>query len=235
MNTRTSWEFFRIELAVLSTWAIELFHVKNPANSIRRANSLLTTSASIVMFVCVLLASCAGASSSNTPQKTPAEIQETPEIEENTVFKAPTAETTTTTLIDALVSPIASATSTIGITPHPSTTPICIDNLRYVEDLTVPDGTRIGTGQPIDKRWLVENSGSCNWGVDYSLRLIQGPCLGAATEQALYPALSDTRATIRIIFTSPAEPGAYRSAWQAHSPNGQPFGDIIYIDILVNS
>jgi hypothetical protein len=28
-------------------------------------------------------------------------------------------------------------------------------------------------------------------------------------------------------------PGEYRSAWQAHSPDGQPFGDVIYVQITV--
>ncbi len=30
---------------------------------------------------------------------------------------------------------------------------------------------------------------------------------------------------IRIIFTAPADPGTYRSAWQAYNPKGEPFGE----------
>jgi hypothetical protein len=37
-----------------------------------------------------------------------------------------------------------------------------------------------------------------------------------------------------MLLTAPAEQGAYRSAWQAFDPQGQPFGDPIFVDILVN-
>ncbi len=46
---------------------------------------------------------------------------------------------------------------------RPSTTPVCEDNLKFVADLTVPDGTIVARGALIDKRWQVENNGSCNW------------------------------------------------------------------------
>ena len=65
------------------------------------------------------------------------------------------------------------------------------------------------------------------------MRLIEGPNLGAVTEQALYPALSGTQVMIQIIFTAPLEPGRYRSAWGAYGPQGDQFGDIIYIEIVV--
>jgi hypothetical protein len=79
----------------------------------------------------------------------------------------------------------------------------------------------------------VENNGSCNWDAGYRLKLSGGPDLGAAAEQALFPARSGTQAVIRIVFTAPTEPGAYRSAWQAYSPDGQAFGDLIFIEIQV--
>ena len=117
----------------------------------------------------------------------------------------------------------------------PTTTPACTPNLLFLEDLTVPDGTVIAPGKLIDKRWLVENTGSCNWDEQYSLTLLAGPELGAPIEQALFPARSGMQATVRIIFTAPEELGMYRSAWQAKDSQGNLFGDPIYIDIIVQS
>jgi hypothetical protein len=54
-------------------------------------------------------------------------------------------------------------------------------------------------------------------------------------EQALYPARSGTQVELRIVFTAPNEPGIYRSAWQAHDPEGQPFGDQFFIEIVVEA
>lgn len=111
--------------------------------------------------------------------------------------------------------------------------PECIDNLYWLEDLTIPDGSTVPPGTELDKRWKVQNNGTCNWDKDYRIRLIGGPGLGAPEEQALYPARSGAEALIRIVFTAPQEPGAYRSAWQAYTPDGTPFGDPFYIDIVV--
>lgn len=118
-------------------------------------------------------------------------------------------------------------------TPRPTATPRCEPDLTFKEDLTVPDGSITAPGKKLDKRWLVENSGTCNWDRNYRIRLIAGPSLGAVTEQALYPARSETEAVIRIEFTAPFEHGSYRSAWQAHNPQGEPFGHIFFVDFVV--
>jgi hypothetical protein len=113
------------------------------------------------------------------------------------------------------------------------TPPTCTNQLTFIEDLTIPDGSVVPPGEILDKRWLVENTGSCNWDENYSLRLIAGSDLGSPPELTLYPARSGTRADIRILFTAPAQAGSYRSAWQAYGPEDEPFGDQIFIDIIV--
>jgi len=112
-------------------------------------------------------------------------------------------------------------------------TPVCVSDLQFIDDVTVPDGTVVEPGEQLDKRWRVENSGSCNWDHRYEIRLIAGPEMEATSPQSLYPALSDTEADIRVVYTAPDEPGSYRSAWQAFDPNGNPFGDTFFIDIIV--
>lgn len=125
-------------------------------------------------------------------------------------------------------------TETVDLeSPEATPTPACVPILTFLEDLTVPDGSLVTPGSILDKRWRVENSGTCNWDENYRLKLIAGPELGAKPEQALYPARSGTQAVLRIIFTAPEEPGPYRSAWQAYDPGGEPFGDPFFIEIVV--
>jgi hypothetical protein len=114
-----------------------------------------------------------------------------------------------------------------------SPTPACVPNLTFLEDLTIPDGTLVAPGAALDKRWQVENSGTCNWDQSYRVKLLSGPDMGAVPEQALYPALSGTEAVIRIKFTVPEEAGVYQSAWQAHDPEDEPFGDPFFIEIII--
>ncbi|MBN2550513.1 MAG: hypothetical protein JXB15_15215 [Anaerolineales bacterium] len=169
---------------------------------------------------CLLLVACSG--QSRRPEAQP----------DAGVYLSPT-RLPQTPLVLAMPSP----TFTIVLPTadlRPTSTPACKDDLRFIEDVTIPDGTRITPDETVDKRWKVENFGSCNWDERYRLRLISGPSLGASTEQALYPARGGTQAIIQILFTAPHLPGTYRSAWQAHSPQGEPFGDTIYIEIIVS-
>jgi hypothetical protein len=109
----------------------------------------------------------------------------------------------------------------------------CFNNLTFVEDITIPDNSFITFGARIDKQWLVENSGTCNWNSEYRLKHIGGAVLDAPEEIALYPARAGTRATIQILFTAPFIDGVYESAWQAHDPDGIPFGDPIYVRVVI--
>ncbi|MEI8131443.1 MAG: NBR1-Ig-like domain-containing protein [Leptolinea sp.] len=135
-------------------------------------------------------------------------------------------------------------TIAITSTPVPFITPVsalvysapksdCSNTLAYIKDLTVADGSIFSPGEKIDKRWLIENQGTCNWDARYTLRLTGGQPMDASTEQSLVPALAGSQAMVRIIFFAPIEAGKYRSAWQAYSPDSKPFGDPFYIEIEV--
>ncbi len=127
----------------------------------------------------------------------------------------------------------ASAPTTLPTIIASTPTPPCTDNLSFVTDVTIPDGTAVTAGQSIDKQWLVNNSGTCNWDVRYRLKWIGGDAMGAPAEQALYPARAGTQATLRVVFTAPQMSGTYRSAWQAVAPDGTAFGDTVYVQVVV--
>jgi hypothetical protein len=59
--------------------------------------------------------------------------------------------------------------------------------------------------------------------------------MATQTEYALFPARSGTQVEIRILFTAPQEPGVHRSAWQAYDPQGEIFGDPIFIEVVVQN
>jgi hypothetical protein len=92
----------------------------------------------------------------------------------------------------------------------------------------------VNPGESLDKRWEVQNNGTCNWNQDYRVKLIAGPGMGIPIQRALIPALSGTEVIIRMVLIAPDEPGNYRSAWQAYGPQDIPFGDPFFIDIVVS-
>lgn len=170
-----------------------------------------------IFLVLVLLSGCSPASTP-TPFRPP--TAQAPLIEPTFIIQ-PTQE-------------IVVVESTPLPTIFPTTNPAdCVNDLTFLEDLTIPDNMFATFGFALDKQWLVENSGTCNWNSAYRLRNIGGAALGAPEEIALYPARAGTQATLRILFTAPFTEGVYESAWQALDPNGTLFGDPIYIRIAV--
>jgi hypothetical protein len=127
---------------------------------------------------------------------------------------------------------------TVPPTPLPTSIPTtnptdCVNDLSFINDVTLPDNSFVTYGSTMDKQWLVQNTGTCNWDSSYRLRHLGGAELGAAEEVMLYPARAGKQATIQIVFTAPFTDGVYESAWQAYDPNGNPFGQPIYIRITV--
>jgi hypothetical protein len=142
---------------------------------------------------------------------------------------APTQILSTTTPIPALNTSVPTSTLTAtAMADGP-----CTNNLEFIQDVTIPDGTSISFGATIDKQWLIKNNGTCNWDSSYRLKWIGGDPLNAAQEQILYPARAGTQVTLRITFNVPTTEGPYESAWQAYGPDGVAFGDPVFIKIVV--
>lgn len=115
----------------------------------------------------------------------------------------------------------------------PTATPPCFDDLAFLSDLTYPDGTVVLPGATLDKQWLIQNTGTCDWDARYVLRFVGGDLLGAAEEIPLYPARTGARITLSIQFVAPLFAGTYESQWQAVAPDGTFFGDAVYVLITV--
>jgi hypothetical protein len=128
---------------------------------------------------------------------------------------------------------LPTGTAPASLPPQPSATPACTDGLQFISDVTIPDNTVVAPGSSLDKQWLVQNNGTCNWDAGYRLRLVSGDPLGASAEQALFPARAGTQATLRILFTAPQQDGEFVSEWQGFDASGIPFGESFVIKIVV--
>ena len=151
-----------------------------------------------------------------------------------TLFIPPTAEVLPSAVPPAnSATPAPTAVPTATLTPFVATPTPCTNDLKFVQDVTVPDGTSVTPGERVDKQWLVTNAGTCNWDATYRLKLITGDAMGAPAEQSIYPARAGTQATLRIVFTAPQTAGNYSSAWQAFAPDGTAFGEALTMQINV--
>lgn len=171
----------------------------------------------LTLLLLLFLASACSPQSTPTPFRPPTAIP-------------PTQLLPTTTPVPALFTPTFTPTPTLTFTP---TVFICTNVLSFLDDVTVEDGTTFAPGASIDKQWLVQNDGTCDWDATYKLKWVGGIPFGVSEEQPLYPARAGTQATLRIVFTAPTEPGTYQSTWQAVDPDGNLFGDTVFMEIVV--
>jgi len=120
------------------------------------------------------------------------------------------------------------------VDPNTPTPRACIDALRYLADVTLPDNSQVSPGQVLEKQWRVENNGTCDWDAYYRLKVVNNsPSLGSSGELALFPARAGSPAIISINFIAPLETGIYQTYWQAFNPQNQPFGEVLSMIIEV--
>lgn len=120
------------------------------------------------------------------------------------------------------------------LTPSaPTQDPNCTNNLTFIQDNSIPDGTQLAPGKDMVKEWKVRNSGTCNWGAGYTIQRSEGDEMGIEPSQPLEPTRNGTETVIQLAFTTPLEPGRYKSTWRAHSPNGSAFGDWFTLEFAV--
>jgi len=112
---------------------------------------------------------------------------------------------------------------------------ICTNDARFIEDLSIPDGTIAAPDEVLDKRWAVLNAGTCDWSAGYRLVRIDDGLIDAPEEQALYPARAGETGVWSIQFTTPKQPGDQRASWQAQAPDGSLFGDPVFVLVEIVS
>lgn len=167
---------------------------------------------SIVLVTLIGTTFAAGCAGETTPEPT---SQFAPAAPTDTAVPAPPTATT-----------LPGATATV---PEDD----CFNDAVFVEDVTIPDFSLAEPGQTLDKRWLVQNSGSCDWDAGYRLVRLGVDDFSGPSELALFPAAAGSSAELRVELTAPDEPGEYISRWQAYSDEGAPFGQEIYLLIVV--
>ncbi len=110
----------------------------------------------------------------------------------------------------------------------PSATPDnCINRVKFVEDITIPDGTVVAPGKPFTKTWRFQNVGTCIWSDKYSFEFVDGDIMGA-NSRISFPKDIIVRPNqtmeMSVYMTAPTERGKYQGNWKISTPYGQLFG-----------
>ncbi len=110
----------------------------------------------------------------------------------------------------------------------------CTDDLDYVDDITIPDNTRLTAGQPFTKIWQVLNSGTCTWDGGYQWVYVAGEQFQASAAIS-FPAIVQPGETfdIGLDMVAPTSAGSYQGWWQLQNPAGTLVGSDVYLLVEV--
>lgn len=121
------------------------------------------------------------------------------------------------------------------ITIPPAPQPAGVSDSHFVADITIPDDMEVAPGTVFTKTWRVRNSGTRAWGPGFFLNFVGGVSLGAAASYPLPTAAPGEEVDISIVMTAPSTPGTYFADWRMQDDQGNPFGQLIYVRIIVPS
>lgn len=146
----------------------------------------------------------------------------------------PPTETETATTEEPEATPTATSPVIAVVTNAEGTQVELCDNLTYVADVTVPDGTIMSPGQDFVKTWRVRNTGACPWGAGYVLAYAgySIPMSGQfiALTEVIQPG---QEVEVSVQFKAPSQAGEYLSAWTMRNPQGVTFPQVVFVKIIV--
>jgi hypothetical protein len=122
--------------------------------------------------------------------------------------------------------PSSAAPSTPSATgPAQPTQAACSDRIAFLNDVSVPDETRMQSGQPFTKTWRLRNDGSCVWNHNYSLVFTGGDLMGAPQSIPLDGTVAPGDSIdLSVNLTAPQDQGSYTGNWALRNPQGGLFG-----------
>jgi hypothetical protein len=134
--------------------------------------------------------------------------------------------------------PILSETAFITDTPTPIITPTPLiltstptatatpcDQVRFINDITVPNGTVLEPDTQFTKVWRVQNTGACTWGDDYAIVYVSGSRMNADYVVSLpEEVVPEQIVDIPVNMIAPTKKGTYTGYWQLRNASGVLFG-----------
>jgi hypothetical protein len=125
--------------------------------------------------------------------------------------------------------------------PTPTPTPIPCNRAKYIDDVTIEDGTVFPPNAEFRKTWRLKNTGNCTWRRDYLLVFVDGERMdGPKVSQLDENVDPGETVDISVELVAPQHAGRYRGYWMLSNPSGDRFGigadaeDAFWVEIRVS-
>ncbi len=103
----------------------------------------------------------------------------------------------------------------------------CVNQAEFMEDITIPDGTKLSPGESFTKTWQLRNTGTCTWTTGYKVVSIGKFRMGG--EQSAYlphEVKPGDTVDISLRLSAPLYIGDYESEYRLQDEQGNLFGII---------
>jgi hypothetical protein len=122
-------------------------------------------------------------------------------------------------------------TATASQTDTP--TPSCY-RLRFLKDLSIPDGAGMSPGQAFTKSWFVQNTGACPWLKGFVFSFYGGDAMGGSNYTLPRDIPVGTKVVLSIDMTAPDLIGPVIGSWRM-AYRGWFFGDTLTVKIQIGT
>lgn len=157
-------------------------------------------------------------------------VQQTPSPEPATETPLPSPTPSPTPEATSEETPSGVATATLA--PRPGG---AVDNSVMASE-TIPDGSQFQPGTAFTKTWRFLNNGSTTWTRGYELVHIGEALMGGASPVVVPVDVPPNQVVdLSVDLTAPNAPGTYRGYWRLRSPQGEFFGDRVWVEIVVST
>lgn len=130
--------------------------------------------------------------------------------------------------------PTAAAPSIATSTAPPN----CTNKAVLIEDVTIPDETRLEGGKTFTKTWRFKNTGTCHWS-SYIIQFLTGDRMGAPDSAPIPDTLAGSTVDVSLDLTAPTASGIYSAYFTLKTAQGEsiPIGTekTFWVKIIVGA
>jgi hypothetical protein len=98
---------------------------------------------------------------------------------------------------------------------------------------STPDGTKYTSGDTFTQTWVIKNAGTCNWDSNFKIKFVGGDVFGADTTKIRQKVAPGATAAISLDMIAPSGSGEVTSSWQMATGDGDVFGPIYTLKIVL--
>ena len=188
----------------------------------------------------------AGFFATQTAMVTPTPLSTNTPLPTNTFLPTPTTSNTVAPLAtwtpvviyysatpnSALLLPTVTGTPPTA-TPNTGALGFGCNNLAIVRDVNYPSGTTVKAGDTITKTWKVQNTGSCDWNINYALVIVQDENFRSTWGRIGKVVAPGSWAEISVVLEMPKHDGTFTGSWRLADAGGNAFGATLSVSIVV--